>query len=85
MKFSGKNPLRDIWVWVCCNIAGQIVTEVESSLIYAYYGHNQCTPVEVARFLPRATYSPASSPVSSCCLPWQYPSGLLSGSTIRSA
>lgn len=41
------SPLRNIWIWVCLNIFGQIINEIENCLIYSYYGQNQCAPVEV--------------------------------------
>lgn len=42
-----KNPLSNIWIWVSLNIVGQLMSEVESILIYNYYGGQECYPIQV--------------------------------------
>ena len=42
-----SNPLKSIWVWVCLNLVGQIISEVENGLIYSYYGGDECYPSQV--------------------------------------
>jgi len=42
-----KNPLSNIWIWVSLNIVGQITSEVESVLIYNFYGGDECYPTDV--------------------------------------
>jgi hypothetical protein len=32
-----QSPIATIWFWVLANIAGQIVSEVESGLVYDFY------------------------------------------------
>lgn len=85
MGSQGKNPLTDIWIWVCLNIIGQIFNEVENSLIYSYYGHNQCTPVEVIYSLFRAISNRTFYLLCLCSSLFSFPFRQLYGSIIRDA
>lgn len=58
-----KTSMKAIWVWVIANIFGQIVNEIESGLIYNYYGGQECYPAEVNYiFISVKLISPNSSP-----------------------
>lgn len=55
------NPLKSIWVWVCLNLVGQIISEVENGLIYSYYGGDECYPSQV--LLPHPEQHPDRRPL----------------------